>query len=125
VIRLLAQVDEMLEELTKPTGFAYYGRQNAISADLVPRMTSNLVALGVQRGIVSRLQSVQPPSHDGSPPPPTAAGRALTGVYDTFSSPSQRMVSAAMSNHYSQQVEEESTPAPIRFSSSPPIPSRV
>lgn len=128
VIRLLAQVDEMLEELTKPTGFAYYGRQNAISADLVPRMTSNLVALGVQRGIVSRLQSVQPPSHDEGPPPPNAVGRALTGVYDTFSSPSQRLVSATMSNHYSQQVEEETSappPSPVRFAPSLPIPARV
>ena len=85
VIRLLAQVDEMLEEFSN----AY------LNPDLVPRMNSNMVALGVQRGIVSRLQSMQPGD---------VTSRAMTGVLDSFSSPSQRLASAGMSNKYSQQT---------------------
>ena len=87
VIRLLAQVDEMLEDL----------KHHAWNPDLVPRMNSNQVALGVQRGIVSRLQSVQPEEDTAIP------ARALTGVLDSFSSPSQRMASAGMSTQYSQK----------------------
>jgi uncharacterized protein YegL len=106
VIRLLAQIDEMLEELNKPSGCCEYGRQNTFSPDLIPRMISNQVALGIQRGIVSRLQSVQPqspPSEYGSLPNP--AGRTLTGILDSFCSPTQRQASATMTQHYSQHIE--------------------
>jgi hypothetical protein len=95
VIRLLAQIDEMLEELNQP-----YHRYNSVSAGIVPRMVSNQVALGVQRGIVSRLHSVQP---DYSGP---THSRSVTGVLDTFSSPAQREVSAQMSENYSRQTED-------------------
>ena len=92
VIRLLAQVDEMLEEFRRPSG--------RMNPGVAPRMASNQVALGVQRGIVSRIQSSGPSDDD-------PATRQLTGVYDTFSSPAQRSATASMSNHYSQQEAED------------------
>ena len=124
VIRLMAQVDEMLEELQKP--YMRYNRMNAVSSGLVPRMVSNQVSMGVQRGIVSRLQSVQPPTQSqddddsvyaGGPPPPVPVGRALTGVLDSFSSPAQRMTSGGMANRYSQQQEDSHSAYPP-----PPVP---
>jgi hypothetical protein len=82
VVRLLAQVDEMLEELRRP---AY-----RMHAGVAPRMTSNMVALGVQRGIVSRLQSAGPQTTDYD-------------LQDAFRSPAQRSASSAMSTQYSQR----------------------
>lgn len=130
VIRLMAQVDEMLEELKKP--FMRHNRMNAVTSGLVPRMVSNQVAMGVQRGIVSRLQSVQPQTQDdeylvftgGSPPPPVPTGRALTGVLDSFSSPAQRLTSGGMSERYSQQQEDTTyttPPHPINYLTSFPV----
>lgn len=79
VIRLLAQVDEMLEELQQPTF--------RLHAGVAPRMASNMVALGVQRGVVSRIHTDDPQE----------------STYDDFRSPTQRSASANMTAHYSQQ----------------------
>ena len=105
VIRLLAQVDEMLEEFRRPGGMR--------NANVAPRMASNQVALGVQRGIVSRIQSSQVEED------PTQS-RALTGVYDTFSSPAQRAATATMSSHYSQQEAQDAND--IHSPTYPPAP---
>jgi hypothetical protein len=70
------------------------------NANVAPRMASNQVALGVQRGIVSRIQSSQAEEDP-------IQGRPLTGLYDTFSSPAQRAVTATMSSHYSQQEAQD------------------
>jgi uncharacterized protein YegL len=121
VIRLMAQIDEMFEALNVPQMRMF--RQNAVSSGIVPRMVSNQVALGLQRGIVSRLHSIQPPNSapsfglsapsgpSGHPPP----SRAMAGVLDSFSSPAQRQTSGGMVDRYSQQVEDESPPLPIRY----------
>lgn len=105
VVHLMAQIDEMLEELNKPYMRAH--RHNAVNSGVVPRMVSNQVALGVQRGIVSRLQSVQisADNESNSAPP-----RALTGVMASFSSPVQREVSRGMSDRYSQQDSDPGVP---------------
>lgn len=90
-IRLQAQVDEMREEISRP----HY------NVGVAPRMASNQVALGVQRGIVSRIQSAQPQNDEVQP-------RAITGVYDTFSSPIQRLASSTMSQNYSRYADDPS-----------------
>jgi len=84
VIRLLAQVDEMLEEFKNPLV-----RQND---GFIPRMISNQVALGIQRGIVSRIHSNGPDE------------RQFDETMESFSSPAQRSATATMTNRYSQQV---------------------
>ena len=83
VIRLLAQVDEMLEEFKQPL-LRY-------NDGFIPRMISNQVALGIQRGIVSRIHS-------------NVTDEQFGGGLDSFSSPAQRAATATMTNRYSQQV---------------------
>jgi hypothetical protein len=78
VIRLQAQVDEMMEELQQPTFHLH--------ASVAPRMASNMVALGVQRGVVSRIHTEDPQE----------------STYDSFRSPTQRSTSANMTAHYSR-----------------------
>ena len=83
VIQLQAQVDEMLEAI-----------QHSFISELVPRMVSNTVALGMQRGILSRLRSVQP----------NTGNRELSGIQHSFSSPKQRATTKTMSDRYSKEM---------------------
>ena len=86
VIRLLAQVDEMRSEVDRPR----HGHDSVLTS----RMVSNQVALGVQRGIVSRIDSAVEEEEVG------------VRVYESFSSPAQRVASGRMEYAYSQQVED-------------------
>lgn len=114
VISLRAQVDEMVDALSHtaatPSPFAApplmrggLPRQSAFGwgaagvpappalAPVLSRMASNTAALGVQRGILSHVASS---GRGGSGAP--------HGITHTFSSPSQRQATAAMTERYSQ-----------------------
>ena len=93
VIRLRAQIDEMLEMLRMPpapTGLAWaYGGVGwgLPAAPLLSRLASNTVALGMQRGVLSGC-----------------------GQEQTFSSPAQRRATTSFVTHFSQQEDPESNP---------------
>lgn len=79
-IRLQSQVQEMVEALRTVS----YGN------GVVPRMVSNSVALGTQRGMVSRIQSAPEDPH-------------MRDFVYTFSSPGQRTATQQMTEQFSQE----------------------
>jgi len=102
VIRLHAQVDEMLDALTgfgtaTATSFPAFAAFGAIPpppgtagyqlAPLLSRMASNTSALGAQRGFLSHIIS-----------------NTSDAVDHSFSSPQQRVTSRAISSNYSQEA---------------------
>jgi len=77
-------------------------------------MASNTAALGVQRGVLSHISSVEPPRGGaGAPLRPTASG-----VTHSFSSPAQRNATQSMTERFSQvsshAVHDEDDPDLVR-----------
>lgn len=116
VIRLRAQVDEMIEAIrgrehqlgrlsplnSPPSSPRLFG---AISnmPDLTPvlsRMASNTAALGLQRGFVSGLQ------RGSASAAPSIDPSALGGLQHTFSSPAQRRVTQRMTAGFTQAASD-------------------
>jgi hypothetical protein len=119
VISLRAQIDEMVDALATPslpaTPLMRPGHLHRAVGPWSPppiaptlsllssRMASNTAALGVQRGVLSHISSVEPPRGGaGAPLRPTASG-----VTHSFSSPAQRNATQSMTERYSQAVHEE------------------
>jgi hypothetical protein len=115
VIKLRAQIDDMLEaligrnsswspmpgHLSPPSLSPRFGAMLSSPPNLAPvlsRMASNTAALGLQRGFVSGLRApVGTPSLDT---------RAHGGLEHTFSSPAQRNVTQRMTAGFSQAVSD-------------------
>ena len=115
VIKLRAQIDDMLEaligrnsgwppmpgNLSPPTLSPRFGAMLSSPPNLAPvlsRMASNTAALGLQRGFVSGLRApVGTPSLDT---------RAHSGLQHTFSSPAQRNVTQRMTAGFTQAVSD-------------------
>lgn len=132
VISLRAQIDEMVDALAMPslpaTPLMRPGHLRRAVGPWSPppiaptlsllssRMASNTAALGVQRGVLSHISSVEPPRGSaGAPLRPTASG-----VTHSFSSPAQRNATQSMTERYSQvssqAVHEENDPDLFRVS---------
>lgn len=109
VIGLRAQIDEMLDVLSTPPAApsplqrvvgGIWGPTPVLAPSIAPmisRMASNTAALGVQRGIISHVNSIDP-SH-------ALPGAAVSsGITHTFNSPAQRQATQSMTERYSRVV---------------------
>lgn len=110
VIKLRAQVDDMLEaligsgpgypadgHLSPPSLSPRFGAAMSNLPDLSPvlsRMASNTAALGLQRGFLSAMRSAAAP--------PSVDTGAVGGLTHTFSSPAQRHVTQRMTAGFTQ-----------------------
>jgi Mg-chelatase subunit ChlD len=110
VITLRAQVDEMVEALATPVFMpglaragagAIWGAGAPSLAPILSRMASNTSALGAQRGMMSHINSIEPPA---TPAGGAGARATRSGVTHMFCSPSQSEAVTTSRARYSQMT---------------------